>query len=90
MHEYVFIDTQIEVPHACMDKYKHLQRQICTDTQPHTEADTNTRDHVYTKTEYRQMNYIDMKTCIHRHVKKHLDMCTLTHGQAWHTVIPGL
>lgn len=55
MHEYVFIDTQIEVPHACMDKYKHLQRQICTDTQPHMETGTNTHDHVCTKTEYRQI-----------------------------------
>lgn len=55
MHEYVFIDTQIEVPHACMDKYKHLQRQICTDTQPHMETDPNTHDHVCTKTEYRQI-----------------------------------
>lgn len=39
---------------------------------------------------YRQVNYIDMKTCIHRHVKKHLEMCTLTCGQTWHTVTPGL
>lgn len=84
MHEYVFIDTQIEVPHVCMDKYKHLQRQICTDTQPHMETDPTHMIMCAPKQnigKYRQVNYIDMKTCIHRHVKKHLDMCTLTRGQ---------
>lgn len=71
--------------------YKCLQRQIGIDTQPHTEIGTNTHGYVYTETtigKYGQLNYIDTKTCIHTHAQKHLYMCTLTRGQAWHTDTP--